>query len=141
MGIVLFGIINVLTLGSLGWFWFEFKKLKTQSDHSILQPTIDALQSRLLTLEKDMQLLNEQYEEKLKMVESIAEQLSRALKNQKFMGANFPMTQEESDLKEAMYLGPEKNEIPSVVQFESTKFRLQNEASIDLKTLLKGQLS
>lgn len=141
MNIIVQWMLNVLVLGGVTWLWYESKKLRASNLDSGLRETLTSLESRIGVLETEFETLRQQLEDKNKILDAVSEQLQRALKNQKLTGLGYPITQEESDLKEAIYLGVEKDEIPSVVQFQSTKLRLQNENSLDLKTLLKGQLS
>jgi len=129
----------VLTAGGV-WIWLETRK---QSKNAPVLPhsvNNEHFESQIAAFESRLQKLEQIFEEKSKIMDVMYEQLNRALKNQK-LSFSYPLTQEESELKEAMYLGIEKDEIPSVRQFESTKLRLQKESSLDLRTLLKGQLS
>ena len=141
MNTVVQWMLNLAMLGGLVWFWFEHRKVARSRSHSDLQQNLEKLVLRIGSLETELESYRQKFEEKTKMLDSVCEQLNRALKNQKLSYSAFPLTAEESDLKEAMYLGFEKDDIPSVVQFESTKMRLKTESSLDLKTLLKGQLS
>ena len=141
MNIVLQWALNIIFVGGIFWLWYQFEKIKTRNTNSAYQQSLSAFESRLAFLESEVETLRQKIDEKNKILDSVSDQLQRAVKNQKLAGLGFPITQEETDLKEAMYLGVERDVIPSVVQFESTKLRLQNETCLDLKTLLKGQLS
>lgn len=141
MNIVLQWALNIIFVGGIFWLWYQFEKIKTRNPNSAYQQSLSAFESRMAFLEAEIETLRQKLDEKNKILDSVSDQLQRAVKNQKLAGMGFPITQEETDLKEAMYLGVERDVIPSVVQFESTKLRLQNETCLDLKTLLKGQLS
>lgn len=141
MNIVLQWAMNIIFMGGILWLLYQFEKNKTKNLNSAHQQSLSSFESRLALLEAELETLRQKLDEKNKILDSVADQLQRAVKNQKLAGMGFPTTQEETDLKEAMYLGVDRDIIPSVAQFESTKLRLQNETCLDLKTLLKGQLS
>ncbi|MFM8315606.1 MAG: hypothetical protein ACKOA8_15095 [Deltaproteobacteria bacterium] len=102
---------------------------------------IDKLESRVNQTEEDLRKIQDSLEEKIRTLDAIIEQVNRLLKNSRAGLGSFPLTLEESELKEAIYFGAEKDYIPSVSELENTKLRLQKESSVDLKTILKGQLS
>jgi uncharacterized coiled-coil protein SlyX len=122
------------------WIWWENRKQSKIAPVLSNSVNIEHFESQIAAFESRLQKLEHVLEEKSKTMEAMCEQVTRTLKNQK-LSFSYPLTQEESEIKEAMYLGIEKDEIPSVRQFESTKLRLQKESSLDLRTLLKGQLS
>ena len=111
MNIVVQWMLNIVMLGGLVWFWFENRKSVRSSSNSELQQNLEKLVLRITSLEVELESYRQQFEEKAKMLDSVCEQLNRALKNQKLSYSAFPLTAEESDLKEAMYLGFEKDEI------------------------------
>jgi hypothetical protein len=133
--------LNLLLIGGAAWFWLEQKKRTTNKVTSVSDERLDHLESRITKLEVELQKFQASFDEQLKQVEVLCEQANRALKNSRVGFGSFPLTQEESELKEAMYLTSEVDSIPSIAHLENTKIRLQKESSVDLKTLLKGQLA
>ena len=133
--------LNLFLIGGAAWFWLEQKKHITKTVMPVSNERLDHLESRIMQLEVEVQKFQESFQEQLKQVEVLCEQANRALKNSRVGFGRFPLTQEESELKEAMYLTSEVDSIPSIAHLENTKIRLQKESSLDLKTLLKGQLA
>lgn len=133
-----------LNLSFIGCFFVVLIKVKRnyqpQSYVSFLA-RLDKLESRVNQTEEELRNLQESLEEKIKTLDGIIEQVNRLLKHSRAGLGSFPLTLEESELKEALYFGAEKDYLPSVSELENTKLRLQKESSVDLKTILKGQLS
>ncbi|MFM8314558.1 MAG: hypothetical protein ACKOA8_09760 [Deltaproteobacteria bacterium] len=141
MNVILQWGINLVLVGGFLGMWFETKKRTQRSSDVQLKDTLQKLESRLTQMETELEKFQHLFDEKTKALDSVFEQFNKILRNNKMMASNFPLTQEESELKEALYVALQKDEIPSVAQFETTKIRLQKESSLDLKTLLKGQLA
>jgi hypothetical protein len=133
--------LNLLFIGGAVWFWLDQKKLTTKRLGSSPEERIQQLEARIVQLESELQKFQDSFGDQIKQIESLCEQANRALKNSRLGFGSFPLTQEESELKEAMYLTSEVESIPSITHLENTKLRLQKESSVDLKTLLKGQLA
>lgn len=141
MNFVQWGINLSLFVGGI-ILWLRFRSSTSQNAKEPVADSLTALQTRVQQLESELSKYRESFQEQLKEVESIVEQVNKALKNIRHVGGQFPMTQEESELKETLYHAPSESiQIPSVASLESTKIRLQSESHLDLKTLLRGQLS
>lgn len=138
---------NLAFVGIAVFVWWKNKKVNVLSNHKqVVEPypkaeTVQQLEIRIAQLENQLQNFQEIFQHRIKEVELVLEQTNKALKSVKSAGGPFPLTQEESELKETLYFNAEKEEIPSVAFLESTKIRLQRESNLDLKTLLRGQLS
>lgn len=133
--------LNLVIIGSLIWLWLERKKSIQDNSDTKLNEAIGQLEIRVINWQTEFQKYEEIFQEKLKAMEVICEQANRTLKSSRATLGSFPLTQEESELKEAMNQIIEKDQIPSIAHLENTKLRIQKETSIDLKTLLRGQLA
>ncbi len=133
--------LNLVIIGSLIWLWLERKKSIQDNSDTKLNEAIGQLEIRVINWQTEFQKYEEVFQEKLKAMEVICEQANRILKSSIATLGSFPLTQEESELKEAMNQLIEKDQIPSIAHLENTKLRIQKESSIDLKTLLRGQLA
>jgi hypothetical protein len=132
--------LNILCLAGVIWLVTKRPGDNSQALLADLRHMIQMLESRLSQAESDLQGIRSSLEDKMNALENVCEQANRLLKNQRLSLGSFPVTQEESELKEALYLDSAKDPIPCVAELENTKLRLQKESSLDLKTLLKGQL-
>ncbi len=133
--------LNLAFVGAFIFFGWVQKRSSTKTADRDFKELVRQLESRIQQLETELHKFHDAFQEKIKEVDCVVEQANRLLKSSRAIGGGFPLTQEESELKEAIYFSSEKEEIPSVAYLENTKIRLQKESNLDLKTLLKGQLS
>ena len=133
--------LNFMFIGCLFALMLRLKGTYQKGSYLSLSTRIEKLESRLLQLESELQTVHATVSEKMKLVDTVLEQSNRLLKNSRAGLSHFPLTVEESELKEALSFDASLSPIPSVSELEHTKIRLQKESFLDLKTLLKGQLS
>jgi len=141
MDIVQWGI-NIAMIAGVAFLWVKSRESANQKSNQQFSESLSKLEARIQSLETELNKQRDSFQEQLKEVEAIVEQANKVLKSIRHVGLQFPMTQEESELKETLYSATAStDEIPSVASLENTKIRLQKESQLDLKTLLRGQLS
>ena len=132
--------INVAFLAYLVWSWWSKEEVQVTVPAEV-QQAISQLENKILEWEKDHKRSQEIYLEKMKSIDAVCEQANRILRSNRSPQMSFPPSQEEHELKEALSQSLIPQEIPTLGFLERTKKRLQRESELDLKTLLKTQLS
>ncbi|MFM8270293.1 MAG: hypothetical protein ACKN9V_08910 [Pseudomonadota bacterium] len=124
----------VIALGA----WIYFNK------HQFVIPTTKPSDSKLFEewkneweIEKQNQA--QQLSMQLRSIRLLYEQTKKILDEKVTALSNFPISQEENELKHLVMEKPQPA-IPTLVEFEAQKDRLKQESNLDLKSLLSDQL-
>ena len=130
--------VDLLFLVAAGYFWVRFRS--TLQKDEALPNSLAQWEKKRLEAENEIEVLRRQTEEELKRLRRIIEQSHQFLERLKNRAGTFAPTQEERELAE-MTSEDAEPPIPTLRDLEKTRHRLKSDICVDLKTLLRDQLS
>lgn len=140
MGLFIFFqiVLDLVMIGAGAWAWIYLNKPKFLTTLNQTNNTeLFEQWKKEWELEKENQA--QQLAIQLRSIRLLYEQTKKLLDEKSNMFSNFPVSQEENELK---HLVLEKSQpvIPTLIEFEAQKDRLRQESNLDLKSLLSDQL-
>lgn len=138
MGLFIFFqiVLDLVMIGAGAWIYLNKPKFLTTLNQTNNTELFEQWKKEW-ELEKENQA--QQLAIQLRSIRLLYEQTKKLLDEKSNMFSNFPVSQEENELK---HLVLEKSQpvIPTLIEFEAQKDRLRQESNLDLKSLLSDQL-
>lgn len=137
--------INLILVNSLFVWWKDRQARPLAEAQSAARADLDALEAQARQIEKDAALYRRRMEEQLRFLTQLCEQAQAILMRHAADGVALSASLEEEELKAlrdpASQLPRASTSIPSVQELEVKKQAMRPEIPLDLRSLLRDQLT
>jgi hypothetical protein len=137
-------VLNIFLLNSIFAWWKERKDSSFADLQSAVRADMEALETQARQIEKDAALVRRQTEDQLQVLNNICQQAQAILLRHSTDGVVLTPSLEEQELKalrDPLIELPRAGTIPSVQELQARKQAIRPEIPLDLRSLLRDQLT